>query len=280
MRTVAKRLLPPVLVDLLLSLRQWGQPREWEYLPEGWPAQGVRGWNTASVVRRQLANWPRFRALVETSGPLGVWHETTVPTNRLFLAHNLVMSFGYVLARAAHGRRRLTVLDWGGGIGHYYALARALLPEVQLDYAIRDVPQLCVGGRAVLPEVQFFTSDDEALSRPYDLIMASGSLHYAHDWRSLTARFAQAASAFVYVNRLPLVRRAPTFAVVQRPLTLYQTEYVGWFWNRHEFLSHFATLPLTLIREFLDEERVSPYGAPEQAEFGGFLFQRQPYSNS
>jgi hypothetical protein len=37
----------------------------------------------------------------------------------LAFAHNFVMTFGYVLARTAQSQKRVSVLDWGGGVGQY-----------------------------------------------------------------------------------------------------------------------------------------------------------------
>jgi hypothetical protein len=62
--------------------------------------------------------------------------------------------------------------------------------------------------------------------------------------------------------------------VVQRPHACgYHTEYLGWFLNRDEFLSAAAGCGLGLRREFLIDERPPVPGAPEQAEYRGFLFQ-------
>src|SRR5205814_1473746 len=66
-------------------------------------------------------------------------------------AHNLLVSFGYVLALTARDRDGISVLDWGGGIGHYYALGRALLRGVEIEYTSRDLPLLSARGRELLP---------------------------------------------------------------------------------------------------------------------------------
>jgi hypothetical protein len=71
-----------------------------------------------------------------------------------------------------------------------------------------------------------------------------------------------------------VVRRAASFAVVQRPAPYgYLTEYLGWFLNRGEFLDHLRGLGMVLRREFLIYERPVVHGAPEQCEFQGFLFE-------
>ncbi len=273
--TIARRLLPPLLYDALRALRPLGRRPAWEYLPGGFASlpPASRGWNDASVLAAQRERWPAFLAAIEGSGPLGVAHESPAIGREDLAAHNTVMAFGYVLARAAHGRARLSLLDWGGGIGHYAALARALMPEVGLDYHCRDLPLLCAHGRTLFPEARFHEDDAGCLARAYDLVLASSSLQYHEDWRGTLARLAPAVGAWLFVTRLPTVRRVPSFVVVQRPHAHgYHTEYAGWFINRGELVAHAQSLGLRLEREFLIDERVSVPRAPEPCEYRGFLF--------
>jgi putative methyltransferase (TIGR04325 family) len=256
-------------------MRAPGGPPEWEYCPEGWRTLDprIKGWNVEAVVEAQKRTWPEFVRLVESRGPLGINHTDLVPSARSHIAHNLVLSFGYVLARAAHGKDTVSFLDWGGGIGHYAVFARALLPDARVEYFCKDVPLLCAGGREVLPDATFFEREEDARGRSYDLAMASGSLHYSQDWRATLGLLAGVTERYVYVTRLPVVREAASFVVVQRPYGCgYDTEYLGWFLNRDEFLAGARQAGLELEREFLIDERPKVHHAPEQAEYGGFLF--------
>jgi putative methyltransferase (TIGR04325 family) len=277
-RQLAVRWLPPIVADAVRSVMRgrWsGDPTEWEYSSSGWPDgdPSIRGWNDQSVVRTQLDRWPAFAASVAGTGPLGLSHEAASPGPTDYGTHNTVMSFAYVLARAAQDRSRISMLDWGGGIGHYYAYGRALLPDVGLDYHCRDLPLLADGGRSIHPDGVFHSTDETALSRSYDLVMASSSLQYAHDWRGTLAKLVAVAGRYVYVTRQPFVAEGPSFVVVQRPSRYgYLTAYPGWFLNRDEFLAEARGLGLGLIREFLIAERPLVPKAPTQADYRGFLF--------
>jgi putative methyltransferase (TIGR04325 family) len=274
---MAGQLLPPILGEPIRRAwirRRSGLP-EWEYLPDGWPQEDVTrpGWAAESIVSTQLARWAHFIRGVEGTTPFGRSTEAASPAEQDYAVHNTVMSFGYVLARAAHGRSRLSMLDWGGGIGHYYVYASALLADVELDYHCRDLPRFAAAGRSVLPQATFHDVDETALARTYDLVFASSSLHYSKDWRGTLANLASVTDHFLYVTRQPFVETAPSFVVVQRPHRYgYMTEYPGWFLNRSEFLAEADTLGLRLLREFLIEERPVVPGAPEQADYRGFLF--------
>jgi putative methyltransferase (TIGR04325 family) len=253
-------------------------PPEWEHVADGFAVRDprIQGWNVESILQTQKAKWPRFMELLDGNGPLGVAHEAPVPDNQDFGAHNTLMSFAYVLTLAARHRDDLSVLDWGSGVGHYYHISRALLPEVRLDYHGKDVPVLCRGGRELAPGATFHDQDD-CLRRTYDLVVVSGSLHYSKDWKATARALAAATGSYLYITRLPVVHHAASFAVVQRPAPYgYLTEYLGWFLNRTEFLGHLADLGMVLRREFLIGERPHVCGAPEQGEYRGFLFRPPP----
>jgi putative methyltransferase (TIGR04325 family) len=307
LKKVVKAVLPPVILDALrylrdrrgqlerlestpvqaLSQEQTGAqapgravPPEWECVPEGFRVQDPRitGWNVESILQTQRAKWPLFLRLLEGTGPLGVDHEAPVPSHEDYSAHNTLMAYAYVLALAARNTDTLSMLDWGGGIGHYLAISRALLPEVRLAYHCKEVPLLCEGGRELLPDATFYDAEDECFRRCYDLVLASGSFHYTEDWKRLFRRLASATRSYLYITRLPVVHSVASFVVVQRPSPYgYLTEYIGWFLNREEFLNHGASLGLELVREFLIHERPLVHGAPEQCEYRGFLF--RPYGN-
>lgn len=273
-KNVARLLLPPILVQVIRRARGHREFSEWEYLASGWPEHDdeLRGWDAASVARTQLARWPAYVASLEGTGPLGQSSESE-PSEPDYANHNTIMSFAYVLALAARMRDRLSLLDWGSGIGHYYRLSQALMPGIEIDYHCRDLPMIVAGGRNVLQGVTFHDSDESALSRRYDLVLASSSLHYRRDWRSTLAGLAAATDRYLYVTRQPFVRSAQSFVVVQRPYRHgYDTEYPGWFLNRDEFLGAAVGFGLQMVREFLIEERPVVRGAPEQADYRGFLF--------
>jgi putative methyltransferase (TIGR04325 family) len=248
---------------------------EFEYVPEGW-SRAVRGWDAPGVEAAYRRRWPEFVAAVESSGGLlGIAHE--VPTAQRVVSddpgwHDIVTTFGYVLARAAQRLGRLSLLDWGGGPGHYAVLARALMPELGLDYHSRDLPRLARLGRELLPAATFH-DDDACLDRTYDLVVVSDSLHYAHDYATLLARLARSAAPWLYLALVPLVRSAQSFVVQQRPDSYgYDTEYLGWALNRDELLCAADDAGLRLEREFLAPGVIDPPGAPEPAVHRSFLF--------
>jgi len=185
--------------------------------------------------------------------------------------HNMYLSAALVFALTARDRDRLSVLDWGGSLGHLSIVAAATLPGVELDYHVKELPLLCEAGRDLLPSVSFH-SDERCLERRYDLVIASGSLQYAEDWPQLLRRLGSAAPA-LYVARVPMVFENPSFTSIQRAyVERGGAEYTGWVFNRTAFLDAAAAAGLALRREFLQGETPYVHGAPEQLESRGFLF--------
>jgi putative methyltransferase (TIGR04325 family) len=274
-RSFARRALPTVLLNFarVVRLRQNLQ-REWRYMGNSWdPLLDVRGWHDPSIVETQRGKWTGFQTLTSGVGPLGIAHEANHLSNEDLIAHNDIMAFAYALSLCVGGKDRISVLDWGGGLGHYYLLARALLPSVKFDYFCKDVPSLVAAGRQLLPEVHFLDDDDSCFSRRYDLVFASNSLQYSKDWSSILASLTRASVDYLFITRFPIVTTAPSFVVVQAPHSYgYQTEYQCWFVNRRAFLHAVGDLSLELQREFLTGIEIVVLGAPEPGLYRGFLF--------
>jgi putative methyltransferase (TIGR04325 family) len=275
-------LTPPVARDALRAVRERLRPT-YEYVPQGWARAHeeppVRGWNSAAVIDGSLKTWPAFVEAVSGTEPLAAFHEVAeaedVSTEDLG-AHNLIMSYGYALALAAGGRERVSVLDWGGGLGHYYLLTRALLPDTVLDYHCRDVPAMVAEGSRILPQAVFH-SDDQCLERGYDLVFVSGSLQYSEDWRERLGELARAADPWLFITRLPVVSETDSFVVLQHAFRAgYDTEYLGWVLDQRALKLEAEELRLQLIREFLTGEVLEARGAPERAKLRGFLFRGTP----
>ena len=251
---------------------------EWEMVPvEKWPADG--GWTHTSIAETQVAKWPEFLASLKSPRPFGLPHEAPAGTSPVDVgAHNTAMTFGYVLGRLLAEtlpNRQPRILDWGGGLGHYAAIARSMYPRAAFDYIVKDFEQFALAGGKALPEVGFVSSDEAALTRHYDLVFASSSLHYSRDVYGCLERLCKSADQWLMVTRTPFVETSEDFVVIQRPYQYgYLTEYAGWFLNYQKFVDFVTGWGFRLEREFLLDERPQVPNAPEQCRYRGFLFER------
>lgn len=265
-KQLAIGVLPPFVTESIRALRRRLNPPlpVLEYAPNGWDDKLVvdsasAGWNAPSVVdATRVENAESYR-LLRSGGPLGTGHQ-----------HNLHVSYAYVLARAAHGKATLSVLDWGSGLGYYCYVAKAALPEIAIDYHCKETPVLAAAGRQTVPEASWY-SDEICLARKYDVILLSGSLQYAQDWEGQLRRIAVAAGEWLYITRLPVVERVPTFAAVQR---VYGSTMMHWQFNRANLLGLVESLGFVIDREFEIGDRPCVKDAPEPCELRGWLFRR------
>jgi putative methyltransferase (TIGR04325 family) len=249
------------------------RPPALEYTPEGWNTSLANrenaGWNVSNVVAAEEAKWRSFTEDCNGTGSLGFSHESfdlTVVRNLSF--HNINMTYAYVLALAAHSKSTLTMLDWGGGLGHYYLVGKALLPDVKIDFHCKEVPLMAEVGRRLNPEVHWY-SDESCLNRKYDLIMMNGSMQYIQDWTDALRRIASSVADYLFLARVPVVQRNPGYVAVQRA---YGTKMLHPQINQGVLLEVVQGLGFSIVREFIVGDRPYIKGAPEQCELRSWLF--------
>src|SRR5437763_2464633 len=199
LRRNARAWMPPAYRRKLRRAADHALPqrfRRWRFLSGGWPdAARNGGWNDAAVAEAYRIKWPAFRDALQGTGPFGVIHEvplgSPMPTEDVS-GELLGVTFSYVLARAALSNSRLRVLDWGGALGHYALIARKNLPELDVDYHVKELPEVCRTGRELVSGVTFHETES-CLNVSYDVVFASGALESAPLWQGQLARFATAA---------------------------------------------------------------------------------------
>lgn len=277
-RTLVKSLVPPILARPLARLWPSAERPVLEFHPGGWqdlPREGPTGWNTPGVVEAETQKWEAFQNNLKGFGPLGFSHESTdLDVTRNVFFHNIHISYAYVLSLAAHQASTISILDWGGGLGHYYLLGKTLLPDVHLDFSCRDVPLMCERGRQLCPEVRFF-EDDSCLDKTYDLVMINGSLGYFENWRELLARICGTVKHYLFLTRMLTVETSPSFVALQRTdIYNYDSEMLIQVFNETELLRVVTQSDLRMVREFVVGDGPTIAGAPEQCRDSGWLFKR------
>jgi putative methyltransferase (TIGR04325 family) len=274
----AAAVAPPIASDAHRWMRRalLRQSPEWEYVPDGWGAmERIRGWDVDGPGLVAERNWSNI--LRDLRGPLPFGTPRSDGNVANLSVHNMIMSYAYALARASRQKDAISILDWGGGLGYYRLLSQHLFPDVAIDYHCKDVPSVVARARSLQPDAYFY-ADDSPLGRGYDLVIASASLHYVPDWRSLLDRLAKAADGYLYLARQPIVSQTASFVFIQRAYPYgYDTEYLGWCLNRRDLLDAVAGTGLTLVREFASLERPHIHKAPEACDFRSYLFARSPH---
>ena len=282
-RNVSRLFIPPIVTKGIRAVqhlctkpdRLYIGTQYLKYAPEGWKTQLIKGesigWNVGSVIDTERSKWDAFCRNVEGVGPLGFSHENRdMSVIRSPSFHNIHISYAYVLALTAHKKDSVSVLDWGGALGHYYLVGKALLPDVFIDYHVKEVPLMAKAGKNLNPEVHWY-DDESCLRRNYDLIMMNGSIGYMEDWANALHRIAHSVKDYLFLARLLVVENSPSFVAVQQ---LYDSQMLHQQLNQTELLETVKKAGLTLRREFVVGDRPYIKGSPEQCEMRSFLFRR------
>ena len=156
-------------------------------MPEGWKAQkedlAIKGWNVQSIVDTYMARWPDFVKSLEGTSPFGISPEFADQTHTNIYFHNLMMCYAYSLAVAVQGKTSVSILDWGGGIGHYYLLSKALFPNIQIDYHCKDLPLIAAQGQKIVRK-RIFTPKNSSVEPTL-------RLHFSQQFVTLLGRLVQ-----------------------------------------------------------------------------------------
>ena len=274
-KKIIKLLTPPIVLKAFTYLRSPSAPDHLlEFAPDAWDTKTISnsepsGWNAENVAETERAKWDSFCRNLTGPGPLGFAHEHPDMTlTRHVPFHNVHMTYAYVLALTARHKDAISVLDYGGALGHYYQIARAVLPDVKIDFHCKEVPSLAAVGQQLNPEIHWHV-DDRCLNRSYDLVMMNGSLQYMPDWQATVARVSAAANELFFLTRVPVVEHVRTFPARQR---IYDTEMIHLQFNQDELLRVAESAGLKLWREVVVGDRPYIHNAPEQCELRGWIF--------
>jgi putative methyltransferase (TIGR04325 family) len=141
-----------------------------------------------------------------------------------------------VVATMLSGQSRVSILDFGGGLGTGYVALTGTIPEAidRLDYCIVDVDGIVEAGRQLFDGKKgpAFQSELPGPGR-FDILHASSVVQYIDDWRSLLACLARYNARFLSLADM-FVGDFKSFVTLQN---YYGSKIPHWFLNVHEFLA-------------------------------------------
>jgi putative methyltransferase (TIGR04325 family) len=132
-------------------------------------------------------------------------------------------------------KKRLTVLDFGGGLGQgYLEVRRVLANPTDIEYHIIENEKTCEEGRALFsedPHVIFYSQLPKFLST-FDLVYLGSSLHYIDDWKATLSQLISYQPEHILIHDLP-AGDFKTFATGQN---YYESVIPCWFFNLDEVI--------------------------------------------
>jgi len=268
-----KGLIPPLMLDDCRVAMSWFRKPALEYIHEGWdfPLENQNmGWNSMNPIEIEKKRWEKFLLNLQGTKPIFVQHEANDRSQTNLDFHNRNMTYAYVLSLAAHNKSSVSVLDWGGSLGHYYQLGKTLFPDLHIDFHCKEVPLIVDLGKKCNPEVNWY-SDLSCLARDYDLVMMIGVLPYYKNWVDILSQISKATKSYLFLGLMPLVNKGSGFVALQR---WHGTLMLHAQFNSEALKNVLSDLNLCLIREFYTG--IYPYvkNAPAQPELVSWLLKK------
>jgi putative methyltransferase (TIGR04325 family) len=119
---------------------------------------------------------------------------------------------------SSEGVNSINVIDFGGGAGGHFAVAKKAFPEKKLNWLIVETPKmasLCIGED--IKEITFVSTIKEASSlipKP-DLVIMNASIHYTEDPIQTLLNVCDLGSSWIFVTRTPLTDENRTLSMLQ-----------------------------------------------------------------
>jgi putative methyltransferase (TIGR04325 family) len=264
---ILKSIVPPLLwgIGSRLKRRVVRSTTLLEYAPRGWdtplPGRSSSDEFWSAFIAQEQASCKALIARVHAGEPM-LYADGD--------ENSKYAVFGYVLALATRHQQKISVLDYGGNLGDYYWLGRALVPGVELDYHCKELPKVAAAGRLISPDVTWHT-DDACLAAAHDLVMFSSSIQCLPDWQDILYRAGQSARGYLLLSDVATVRDVPAYVATHRSggQTHLQMQM-----KRSEIVRTVERAGLRLVREFPMGAHPPIVNAPEQPTCLGWLFQR------
>lgn len=211
----------------------------WSGIHDGFadaPATG-EGFSSARYRERTLTAIREDLASLEAGRPISQFHKQRCA------------SLPPLIAAMLRDRSRVSILDFGGGLGIAFLTLLESIPGIDqcLRYDIVEMPAVCEDarslyhGRAIRPV--FHDLLPPAESARFDVVFSASALQYVEDWRGLLAHLAGYEANWILLSDV-FAGKVRTFASVQN---YYESTIPHWFLNIEELLGRMRECGYSLV---------------------------------
>jgi putative methyltransferase (TIGR04325 family) len=159
----------------------------------------------------------------------------------------------------ALNRNSIRVLDFGGGGGYHYRLARhALSKNCHIKWNVVETESMCEAGRSIENDNLKFFSDisDAADDLGYiDLVLSSSAIQYCPDPLTYLKRLLQVSAKYIYITRTPFFAGNEKLVSIQSSMLSHNGPgalpegYID-----KEILYPISFIPLKQVEEIIQEK--------------------------
>lgn len=162
-------------------------------------------------------------------------------------------------------KRKVKILDFGGGIGITYAMVSRLVKNIFIEYHIVDNERICKEGRII------FKSDSRVIFHSelpklngVDIVHIGSSLQYIDDWVAQLKYISAYKPTYFIFDDLH-AGNIPTYATLQN---YYGSKIPCWFFNLNEVIETMKKLQYKLA--FESKQRISYFGQEQKIPLSNF----------
>ena len=155
---------------------------------------GERGYETKEIIESVIKKNLEFRKS-------GINQELSFENSKILTAVGIV-------TQMPREKQPIKVLDFGGGGGHCYWVARRFFPEIQFEWHVVETEELCSAANLRLARegLRFYKDLAELpdTNVVYDLIFANSSIQYTKEPFETLKKILEIGTSLLFITRTPL----------------------------------------------------------------------------
>lgn len=142
-------------------------------------------------------------------------------------------------------KERVSILDFGGGLGIGYMTLLESIPDAanKVHYSILEVPEVCDAGEQLHDKGQITYLSSLSHLKKYDIVHAASSLQYLENWNQWVSVIAALRPRYILLSDV-FAGSIDSFVTLQN---YYGSRIPHWFLNLNELLNTFDGYGYQLI---------------------------------
>lgn len=260
---VVKELVPPIVLDAVRKAR--GHHYKWQGVYRSFDEVPVRGRGYSD---------PRYIAAIRDHLNDSRTQAQGFPhISGAVLNEEALLPF-FVAAIAPQQPGPMSILDFGGGLGHCYEMLRqSLTSTIDVDYHVVDLKSSADEGPAVFPgdrSIHFHEAIPTTLQN-LDIVYMRGVLSYVADYVAVIKALCATRPKWILILNLP-AGKFQTFVSAQ--IHYFGSTVAHWFFNLEEILELMKRERYSLVFRGPHEDRYDLSNLPQ-----GFRLENDHASN-
>jgi putative methyltransferase (TIGR04325 family) len=131
--------------------------------------------------------------------------QKTFSKNKEIDISNFRTLYGLLLAA---NKNKLTIVDFGGGPGTHYTIAKKIFPDIHFEWNIIETPKFVEEARKQSnSEINYF-SDLNSIKSPIDIMFTSSALQYTPDPFKTLSTIVEKKAKYLIITRTPFSKQS------------------------------------------------------------------------